>query len=73
MEQYMEQYKVYLSNLLGVEKLEFINYDRQGYYFNGINKGNILEIKVIGKRVFINKSPLNIIVEDPFEFNNSLR
>lgn len=69
----MEKYKDYLVSLLGIEKIDFVNYDGHGYYFNGINRGNILKIKVIGKRVSINNNPLNIMVEDPFEFTNRLK
>lgn len=63
----MNKYEDYLSNALGIGKIKYLKCDDLGYYFNGTIGKDIVEIKVIDTRVYINKRFYKY-VKNPVEF-----
>lgn len=63
----MEKYEIYLSNELGMEKVEYLKRDDLGYYFKGTTGRDIVKIKVINITAYIN-GKFYKYVKNPFDF-----
>lgn len=63
----MYKYENYLSNELGIEKVEYLKCDDLSYYFKGTIGKDIVKIKVVDTRVYINERFYKY-VKNIFEF-----
>ncbi len=64
----MREYEKNLKNKLNLQEVKYIKHDDIAFYFQGINKGKNVKIKVVQTgRVYMDNNLINnISLKDPF-------